>query len=152
MYMHRVPLPRRSSCISSRPLPPSRQSIQQLASDFLSDYVFLTVGRVGSTNDFITQRFVWVEEQKKKAFLLGMMLCKDVGSTLVFVNHKQDANSLGVLLKAHGIPANSIHGDRTQAEREDALWAFKKGTSTCDYKSFWKETFHSGVLLLPKTS
>ena len=31
------------------------EEIQQLAQDFLHDYVFLAVGRVGSTTDFITQ-------------------------------------------------------------------------------------------------
>eukprot|EP00668_Euglena_longa_P001089 GGOE01001300.1.p1 GENE.GGOE01001300.1~~GGOE01001300.1.p1 ORF type:complete len:598 (-),score=100.10 GGOE01001300.1:135-1865(-) len=103
------------------------KSIQQLAADFLSNYIFLTVGRVGSTTDMITQRLLWVEDSRKKSFLLGMMLHRDAGSTLVFVNHKQEAQSLGHFLKQHGISANSIHGDKTQEEREQALWAFKSG-------------------------
>ena len=31
------------------------KEIQRLAQDFLRDYIFLAVGRVGSTTDFITQ-------------------------------------------------------------------------------------------------
>lgn len=46
------------------------KEIQRLASDFLRDYVFLTVGRVGSTTDNITQKVLWVEEQDKRAALL----------------------------------------------------------------------------------
>ena len=45
----------------------------------------------------------------------------------MFVNHKQEAQSLGHFLKMHGISSNSIHGDKSQDEREQALWAFKHG-------------------------
>ena len=38
------------------------KEIQMLARDFLKDYVFLAVGRVGSTSENITQKVVWVEE------------------------------------------------------------------------------------------
>ena len=34
-----------------------------LARDFLHNYVFLAVGRVGSTSENITQKVVWVEEE-----------------------------------------------------------------------------------------
>ena len=33
--------------------------IQQLASDFLSDYIFLSIGRVGAATDNITQHVNW---------------------------------------------------------------------------------------------
>ena len=46
------------------------QTIQRLAGDFLEDYVFLTVGRVGSTTDSITQQVVRVEDQEKRDALL----------------------------------------------------------------------------------
>lgn len=38
------------------------KEIQMLARDFLKDYVFLAVGRVGSTSENITQKIVWVVE------------------------------------------------------------------------------------------
>ena len=38
------------------------KEIQMLARDFLKDYVFLAIGRVGSTSENITQKIVWVEE------------------------------------------------------------------------------------------
>ena len=41
------------------------KQIQSLASDFLHDYIFLTVGRVGSTSSNITQRFEYVPEDAK---------------------------------------------------------------------------------------
>ncbi len=44
-----------------------------LARDFLHDYIFLAIGRVGSTSENITQKIVWVEEQDKRSFLLDLL-------------------------------------------------------------------------------
>ncbi len=46
---------------------------QVLARDFLDDYIFLAVGRVGSTSENITQKVVWVEEVDKRSFLLDLI-------------------------------------------------------------------------------
>ena len=44
-----------------------------LARDFLHDYIFLAVGRVGSTSENITQKVVWVDEDDKRSFLLDLI-------------------------------------------------------------------------------
>ena len=44
-----------------------------LALDFLDNYIFLAVGRVGSTSENITQKVVWVEEMDKRSFLLDLL-------------------------------------------------------------------------------
>ncbi len=44
-----------------------------LARDFLDNYIFLAVGRVGSTSENITQKVVWVEECDKRSFLLDLI-------------------------------------------------------------------------------
>ena len=44
-----------------------------LARDFLHDYIFLAIGRVGSTSENITQKVVWVEEHDKRSFLLDLL-------------------------------------------------------------------------------
>ena len=49
------------------------KEIQMLARDFLHDYIFLAIGRVGSTSENITQKIVWVEEQDKREFLLDLL-------------------------------------------------------------------------------
>ena len=46
---------------------------QMLAKDFLHDYIFLAVGRVGSTSENITQKVIWVEERDKRSFLLDLV-------------------------------------------------------------------------------
>ena len=47
--------------------------------------------------------------------------------TLVFVETKRGADSLECFLYAEGYPATSIHGDRSQREREEALSNFRQG-------------------------
>jgi len=43
---------------------------QRLASDFLSNYIFITVGRVGSSTDLIEQTILLVSDREKQSFLL----------------------------------------------------------------------------------
>ena len=51
----------------------ANQCMNYNSRDFLRDYVFLAVGRVGSTTENITQKIVWVEEVDKRSFLLDLM-------------------------------------------------------------------------------
>lgn len=104
------------------------REIQILAKDFLHNYIFLAVGRVGSTSENITQKVVWVEECEKRSYLLDLINATGPDSlTLVFVETKKGADALEEFLVVEGFPATSIHGDRSQREREDALRAFRNG-------------------------
>lgn len=112
------------------------KEIQMLARDFLYDYIFLAIGRVGSTSENITQKIVWVEEQDKRDFLLDLLAAaglakagtpEEASLTLVFVETKKGADQLDEFLYTQGFPVTSIHGDRTQREREDALRVFRSG-------------------------
>ena len=44
------------------------------------------------------------------------------GLTLVFVETKRGADQLEDYLARHNLPATSIHGDKTQQEREMVRW------------------------------
>ncbi|CAM4791624.1 unnamed protein product [Rotaria magnacalcarata] len=101
------------------------KQIQELARDFLHDYVFLAIGRVGSTSQNITQKIVWVEEAEKRSFLLDLLNIQSDALTLVFVETKRGADMLEEFLCNHQYSVNSIHGDRSQAQREEALKSFK---------------------------
>ena len=123
--VERFDMPGRSDRITMMFSATFPQEIQRLAGDFLNgDYVFLTVGRIGSTTDNITQRVEFVPEQDKEDMLLRLLY--DVkGLTLVFVERKSEADTIEYGLRKRGIPATSIHGDRDQKERESALHLFK---------------------------
>ena len=103
------------------------RDIQMLARDFMKDYVFLSVGRVGSTSENITQKVEYVEDHDKRSVLLDVLSANEAGLTLVFVETKRMADMLSDFLLANHLPATSIHGDRTQREREMALQTFRNG-------------------------
>jgi ATP-dependent RNA helicase DDX3X len=88
------------------------KEIQRLASDFLTNYLFVAVGRVGSTTENITQRLMLVEERDKRSTLLDVLAECD-GLTLVFVATKRAADGLENFLSTQGISATSIHGTTT---------------------------------------
>nr|BAF44659.1 RNA helicase [Neobenedenia girellae] len=115
----------RQTLMFSATFPPQ---IQNLAKDFLKSYIFLSVGRVGSTSENITQSLVWVEEVDKRNALLDFIdFTKEDNLTLVFVETKRGADSLEEFLYNREFSVSSIHGDRTQDERERALKNFRSG-------------------------
>jgi ATP-dependent RNA helicase DDX3X len=116
--------------------------IQLLASQFLRAYTWIAVGRVGSTTDSITQVIVKAtpEKRDKLALVVEAILKGPSGRTLVFVQKKRTATWLKKQLTKGGpddgkeserftpIPAEDIHGDRSQSQREAALAKFRAGT------------------------
>lgn len=131
--MHMPPSGARQTMFFSATFP---DEIQRLASDFLSNYIFLSVGRVGSSTDLIAQRVELVQDMDKKRRLLNLLRGqKENGThgkhalTLIFVETKRGADALEHWLSTNGFPAIAIHGDKVQMERERALKSFKSGTT-----------------------
>lgn len=100
--------------------------IQNLAQDFLHEYIFLAVGRVGSTTALITQQLKYVESQHKTDELLDLIPTLK-GKTLVFTATKRTADSIESILCRNQFRAITIHGDKTQEQREYALQQFRSG-------------------------
>jgi ATP-dependent RNA helicase DDX3X len=103
------------------------KEIQRMASDFLKDYIFLTVGRVGSSHNLITQQVEYIQGYEDKKSMLMDLVSAVQGLTLVFTETKRGADQLEDWLSRQGFPSTSIHGDRTQQEREYALKSFRSG-------------------------
>ncbi|MEI9811757.1 MAG: C-terminal helicase domain-containing protein [Acidobacteriota bacterium] len=66
-------------------------------------------------------------EQDRKLSLLQKMLNEEQGSFLVFARTKHGADKLAKKLVRDGAKAQRIHGDRTQAQRNQALRGFQEG-------------------------
>lgn len=104
------------------------KAARELARTFLAnDHVQIKVGRTGSTHGNIKQRIVWVDEDQKNRALYDLLLSLPPARTIIFVNSKQAADIIDDFLFNLDLPSTSIHGGRTQREREDALRAFRKG-------------------------
>ncbi|CAN6829133.1 unnamed protein product [Brassica oleracea] len=100
------------------------REIQRLASDFLSNYIFLAVEMVGSSPDLITLKVEYVHDSDKRSHLMALLHAQrengtgdEKSLTLVFVETKTGADTLENWLCMNEFPATSIHGDKTQQPR-----------------------------------
>ena len=103
-------------------VPPDEWSHLPSSQDFLRrDFATLTVGRVGAATDTIVQKILFARDnQEKCGMLVDVLLSQGVEGerVLVFVATKREADMLEEFLYREGFPATSIHGDRSQPERE----------------------------------
>ncbi|XP_063963214.1 probable ATP-dependent RNA helicase DDX4 isoform X6 [Lytechinus pictus] len=124
-HPHMPPKGERQTLMFSATFPPE---IQEKAGMYLNDYLFLTVGRVGGAASDIEQRVLSVKQFEKREKLMEILRDQNEDDrTLVFVEMKRNADFLATLLSQSDFHATSIHGDRQQQEREEALREFKIG-------------------------
>ncbi|XP_076160936.1 ATP-dependent RNA helicase vasa isoform X2 [Ptiloglossa arizonensis] len=123
-----VPLGERQTLMFSATFP---DEVQLLARRFLSNYLFLAVGIVGGACLDVEQHFYEVARNLKKNKLKEILERQnDAGTlmgTLVFVEMKRKADFIAAFLSENDYPTTSIHGDRLQRQREEALADFKSG-------------------------
>lgn len=104
------------------------EDIQKLAADFLkTDYLFLAVGIVGGACTDVRQEMVQVKKFEKRETLLDILKQTGTDRTMVFVDTKRQADFIACFLCQEKVPTTSIHGDREQREREQALSDFRSG-------------------------
>jgi ATP-dependent RNA helicase DDX3X len=101
---------------------------REIAKEYLAhDHVRIRVGRAGSSHVNIKQTVVYVEQSMKRQALLDLIFANPPARVIIFVNSKRSADELDDYLFNLNLPCTSIHSDRTQREREDALRAFRTG-------------------------
>jgi len=106
------------------------EEIRRSARDFLYNQLFLQVGLVGGACTDVKQSFYQATKFEKRDQLLKILQDPTRNPrerTLVFVKTKRNADFLATYLSEEGLPTTSIHGDRLQREREEALDDFKRG-------------------------
>ncbi len=117
-------LPReRQTMMFSATMPPP---IERLAQQFMVDPVRIDILPDGGAASGISHRLYLVEETDKKSCLLAL-LHQELGSTLVFIRRKTDAEWLSQMLEREGHPVERIHSDLSQGQRTQALQGFREG-------------------------
>lgn len=121
-----------------RLLPKDRQSlffsatmpkaIKDLADGFLTDPVEVKVAPVSSTAERVEQFATFVNQSEKQTLLTLFFQRNEIDRALVFTRTKHGADRVVKLLYANGIPANAIHGNKSQPQREKALDQFRRGS------------------------
>ncbi len=123
-----------------RALPAERQTlffsatlpanIQRLAGSMVRDPVRVEVAPAATTVESVDQRLYFVEKARKRDLLLYLLKENpDISRTLIFTRTKHGADRVTTHLRKAGVEAQSIHGNKTQANRERALERFKSGNA-----------------------
>src|SRR5215204_3692139 len=105
--------------------------IQALSRELLRDPASINLERKAAPAVGIRQAIYPVREELKPALFVELMRRGDVGSVIVFTRTKHRANRLADYLQGEGVPNAKIHGNRSQAQRTDALEGFKSGRYRC---------------------
>uniref|UniRef100_A0A8C5UVA1 RNA helicase n=1 Tax=Microcebus murinus TaxID=30608 RepID=A0A8C5UVA1_MICMU len=104
------------------------EEIQRLAGEFLkSNYLFVAVGQVGGACRDVQQTILQVGQYSKREKLVEILQNTGDERTMVFVETKKKADFIATFLCQEKISTTSIHGDREQREREQALGDFRCG-------------------------
>jgi ATP-dependent RNA helicase RhlE len=117
-------------------LPQSRQTlcysatldghIREVVREYMKDPVRVEIGSVLKPCENVELQTFEVEQDKKHELLEHLLEAGD-GSFLVFVRTKHGADRLATRLARSGHSATQIHGDRSQAQRNQALKSFSEG-------------------------
>ncbi|MDW8469251.1 MAG: DEAD/DEAH box helicase [Burkholderiales bacterium] len=118
-------------------LPPARQNllfsatfpeeIRVLAKTLLRDPAEVQVAPRNAPTELVTHVVHPVAREKKRELLTHLIRSRALRQVLVFCGTRIGANRLAHQLRRERIHADAIHGDKSQAEREAALEAFKSG-------------------------
>ncbi|MCR5889859.1 DEAD/DEAH box helicase [Hymenobacter sp. J193] len=118
---------RRQTLFFSATMPPQ---IQELANTILRpNPVKVAVTPVSSTADTVTQAVYLVDKEDKPALLEHVLGDKQIRRVLVFTRTKHGADRVVKTLAKANIPAEAIHGNKSQNHRQRALSNFKAGTT-----------------------
>ena len=101
-------------------------SVKEVARKYLNNPVRVEIGSVLKPAENVELRTFEVEPDKKQE-LLEHLLGAETGSFLVFVRTKHGADRVARRLVRSGHSATQIHGDRSQAQRNQALRSFSEG-------------------------
>lgn len=117
--------PKRQTLFFSATMPPE---IQALSKSLLKDPARVEVVPQSTTAEKVDQRLYFVEREQKRHLLVHLLGDTNIRRALVFTRTKHGANRVTRQLEAARIPAEAIHGNKSQNARERALGAFKDGS------------------------
>ncbi|XP_055312953.1 uncharacterized protein LOC129574671 isoform X6 [Sitodiplosis mosellana] len=110
------------------------KEVQALAEDFLGDYIMIRVGSLSlAANHNIRQIIQICQEEEKEQRIIKLL--KDIAADrnnkiIVFVETKKKVEDVLKLIRRENFAALSIHGDKSQMERDSVLNDFRCGKSS----------------------
>jgi ATP-dependent RNA helicase RhlE len=120
----RLVSPKRQTLLFSATMP---AQIEELSRAFLSDPVRVETAPAGKAADKVRQVVHHVPREAKANLLRAMLSERPDDLSLVFCRTKHGAEKLMKGLVAAGLPAASIHGNKSQGQRDRAIRGFRDG-------------------------
>ena len=114
----------RQTALFSATMPPQ---IRRIAERHLRRPETIEIERTARTMPAIEQRYLNVTDRQKLDALTRVLEVEASDATLVFVRTKTSAADVGERLQARGYAAESMHGDMTQAQREQTIRRLRAG-------------------------
>ena len=118
-------------------LPKSRQNmlfsatmpkgVSDLVNTLLNNPVRVEIAPESKTVERVEQRVLMVDKKLKRDLLRTLLHESQMSRGLVFTRTKFGADKLAKTLSEKGVRADSIHGNRSQSQRERALRGFRTG-------------------------
>jgi ATP-dependent RNA helicase RhlE len=101
--------------------------MNEIANTYLKSPKRIQVSPPGKAADKVTQVVHFIAKTEKQSLLIELLGEHKEERALVFGRTKHGCEKLMKQLVARGFAATSIHGNKSQGQRERALAAFKKG-------------------------
>lgn len=110
------------------------KEVQALAEDFLCEYIQINIGSLNlAANHNIRQLVDICQEEEKEGKILNLLqeIAADRSNKIiVFVETKKKVEDILKSIRREGFAATSIHGDKSQPERDFVLTDFRTGKSS----------------------
>jgi ATP-dependent RNA helicase RhlE len=105
------------------------KEVARLASDILKDPVRVEIAAKTVAVDRIDQRVHHADSGSKRKLLNDLLADATFSRVIVFTRTKRGADRVAKQLAASGVRVAAMHGDKSQASREQALDSFRDGRS-----------------------
>ncbi len=99
--------------------------VEQLAKGILKSPIRLEVAQNASTSKHVNQLLYYVSKKNKIQLCLHLLRNNIRGNVIIFRRTKYGVDKLEEILSTNGYKVSSIHGDKTQSDRQTALNQFK---------------------------
>jgi ATP-dependent RNA helicase DeaD len=114
----------RQTALFAATMPPQ---IKRIAERYLRQPERIEIERTALTMPAIEQRYLNVTERQKLDALTRVLDVETPEATLIFVRTKTNAADVAERLQARGYAAEAMHGDMSQAQREQTIRRLRAG-------------------------
>jgi ATP-dependent RNA helicase RhlE len=104
--------------------------MNEIANSYLNSPIRIEVSPPGKAADKVTQEVHFIAKSEKKTLLIELLAKHKGERALVFGRTKHGCEKLMKDLVKEGFDAASIHGNKSQGQRDRAIDGFKKGDIT----------------------